>query len=120
MRLLLVLGLSALLSGCSTIIYGTTQDLVVNTDPQGATASVGKNSCETPCKLHVSKKIRTINLSKEGYGSKIVQLRRRSHFFSLVPANIFTSAGLGIIVDLANGSNWELQAVDETMPAAYD
>ena len=40
MRAFMVLAALVLLSGCSTIIEGTTQELVINTAPEGANCAI--------------------------------------------------------------------------------
>jgi uncharacterized protein YceK len=44
----LLLVLAPLLSGCATVIHGTRQNVRVETDPPGATASAGGQKITTP------------------------------------------------------------------------
>lgn len=71
-----VLGLFGLgLSGCSSIVQGTTQDLAVNTNPAGATCALEREGAtigtvqNTPGTVSVSKTKHdiTITCDKEGY-----------------------------------------------------
>lgn len=71
-----VLGLIGLgLSGCSSIVQGTTQDLAVNTNPAGATCTLEREGAtigtvqNTPGTVNVSKTKHniTITCDKEGY-----------------------------------------------------
>ena len=117
-KLLLILCLAGLLSGCSTIVHGTSQDVVINTSPQGATAAVAGTSCTTPCKLNIPKATETLVLTKQGYGPRIVPLRKRTHVGTLIFGNILNlSFGLGALVDISNGAKWYIVPVDETLSA---
>ena len=116
MWLLVALVASVLVTGCSTIRHGKTQDLIVNTSPQGATATAGASSCETPCKLHLSRKSTEISIEKAGYDPIIVPLRKRLYFGAFVPGNLFNGTfGLGMLIDSANGSHKEIVPVDVTL-----
>jgi hypothetical protein len=53
--------------------------VIVDTNPQGATAIAGASSCDTPCHLEISEITKTITITKEGYGSVTVRLQRAFH-----------------------------------------
>jgi len=75
----LLLVLAPLLSGCATVIHGTHQDVRVETDPSGATASVGDQKITTPgvLKLRRKEKALEIVVEKEGYETRRVALTRK-------------------------------------------
>ena len=77
MSLLLVL--APLLSGCATVIHGTLQDVRVETDPPGATASVGDQKITTPGVLKLKRKEKALEIvvEKRGYETRRVALTRK-------------------------------------------
>lgn len=99
------------LSGCSTIVHGTSQDVIVNTVPQGATVSAGSETCISPCRIRVEKKAAAIKVAKQGYDTKIVVPETRTHAATMIAGNIPTLF-LGTIVDAVNGSRLALLPVE--------
>jgi len=62
------IGLLAL-TGCATITRGTTDVLVVNTDPPGAQVEIsGEHACTSPCSVELKRKHDYhVKISKTGY-----------------------------------------------------
>lgn len=107
----LTIALSPLLQACSTIIYGSKQDLRVNTVPEGAVARVGTQSCVTPCTLNVSRKERNIFIMQEHVERQYRLTRTRNNFTFLI-GNILWGIFPGMIVDSATGAKISLDDVN--------
>ena len=90
------------LTNCATMFRGTTQQVSVNTTPQGADVSISNgSSCMTPCTFEAERK-NSLNLtiSKEGY---------HTHTTSLVPTLAGAGAMLGGLIDYGTGAVYDLQ-----------
>jgi hypothetical protein len=100
MSLLLVL--APLLSGCATVIHGTRQDVRVETEPPGATASVGDQKITTPGVLKLKRKEKALEIvvEKEGYETRRVALTRKDSGWQWlnmigIPVGIVAGASAG-------------------------
>lgn len=109
--LILAVALSPLLQACSTIIYGSTQDLKIDTVPEGAVARVGTQSCITPCTLTVSRKERHIFIMQE-HVERQYRLTRTRNNVSFLIGNILWGIFPGMIVDSATGAKISLDDVN--------
>jgi len=98
------------LQGCSSIVHGTTQELQIKTEPQGALATVGTQTCVTPCSLNVKRDSPTIQVEKDSY-KKTFDLEKDFQYGAALFGNILW-AEIGIIIDVATGGAWELLPVD--------
>lgn len=78
-KMSLLLVLAPLLSGCATVIHGTRQDVRVETNPPGATASAGDRKITTPGVLRLKRKEKALEIvvEKEGYETRRVALTRK-------------------------------------------
>ncbi len=108
-----VLVLSAL-SGCATITRGTTEVLVIETDPVGASVSVSpvNVTCTSPCNLKLKRKgDYTIDVTKEGY--EAVRVNVLSQIAGAGAAgmagNVLVGGLIGVGVDAASGATKELK-----------
>jgi len=90
------------------MMHGPRQDILVQTIPAGAFVSDGTHTWKTPIRLSFPRKIaHTLTLSKPGFQSKVIQLKRKISKFAL--ANVIIPFGvIGWGVDMANGSQWTL------------
>ncbi|HEY6241814.1 MAG TPA: C39 family peptidase [Burkholderiales bacterium] len=97
------------LSGCATIITGTSQGVTVDSDPRGATCSIARGDEQlaaisaTPAQVTLSKgwSDLTVDCKKEGHiSSKTVV---PSSFQPWTLANILNGA-VGVVVDAASGA----------------
>ncbi len=77
-RLLLALLPLTVAAGCATVLQGTRQDVPVETEPPGATASAGDQTITTPGVLKLDRRARTVDVlvDKKGYVSCRVTLTR--------------------------------------------
>ncbi|MCM3875813.1 MAG: hypothetical protein NEA02_05270 [Thermoanaerobaculia bacterium] len=71
--------IAPLLTGCATVIHGTHQDVRVETDPPGATASAGDQRITTPGVLKLKRKEKALEIvvEKEGYETRRVAMTRK-------------------------------------------
>src|SRR5262245_15941408 len=104
-------------AGCATMLYGSTDEVLFNTAPQGATVRSGGRSCTTPCHLRIDKKETEVSITKPGYDEQIVPLRKRIHAGGYVFGNLPT-VGLGMIVDSVTGGKYAVQPVDVVLSRA--
>jgi hypothetical protein len=111
-RALIVAGTSMIaLSGCASVIEGTSQEITINTNPAGANCSLERQNVSigrispTPGAVTVKKTKYDITVvcEKSGY--------QRATFFNksgTPPAsfgNILLGGGIGVIVDSASGAD---------------
>jgi hypothetical protein len=99
------------LSGCATIIDGTTQPVSVNTTPQdGAkcalTNSEGTWYVTTPgsTTVHKTKHDLTVSCTKDGFAGG--QTVAQSHFGGATAGNVILGGVVGLGVDAASGANF--------------
>jgi hypothetical protein len=105
--------LSALLcagyvSGCATIVSGTTQKLSVTTQPSGAIAKVDNNiTAQTPGTFTLERRSdHTIEISKEGYKTATVLIKRT--FNGMATGNVLIGGIIGGGIDAASGATNKL------------
>jgi hypothetical protein len=98
----LSLGLALLLSGCATVLHGTRQDVRVETNPPGATASAGDQKITTPGVLKLKRKEKALEIvvEKEGYETRRVALTRKDSALQWlnvigIPGGIVAGATVG-------------------------
>jgi TonB family protein len=105
----LVAGVS--LSGCATIIEGTTENVSVSTAPEQGAQCTLKNSegtwfVTTPgsTTVHKTKNDMTIDCTKAGFAPG--HLVAASHFGGTTAGNVIAGGVIGIGVDAASGANY--------------
>ena len=106
--LIMVLISVIFLSGCATIMTGTTQKVPVNSNPSGAVAKVdGGITAVTPTIFNLERKTdHTIEISKEGYRTAQVILR---HTLSgATCGNVLIGGIIGVAVDSCSGAMFKL------------
>lgn len=125
LRLLPLLLLTCLATGCATVIHGVHQDVRVETDPPGATASADGQTITTPGVLKINRQSKTFEIfvEKEGYVSLRVPLTRRyagpyqaNWFFGLIGGAV-TKSYAGVLalpvaavgVDIATGAAYRIE-----------
>jgi hypothetical protein len=127
-RLLPPLLLLSLTTGCATVLHGTRQNVRVETDPPGATASAGGQTVTTPgvLKLHRKETNLEVVVEKEGYVSVRVPLARQfdvpypgdlvltvsAMVGAAVTKSWFGAIGLPVAavgVDIATGANYRIE-----------
>lgn len=105
---ILILALSFSLTGCATIVCGTTQKIPVSSNPSGATLNVdGQSTFATPTTVTLERKRDHILVfTKEGYQQQTVTLL---HVISgAVCGNIILGGLIGWGVDALTGAQYKL------------
>ena len=110
--LALIIGVNMFLSGCATLIHGTTQTVSISSEPEGADVyEMGNNLGKTPVDFELSrkKKFHSLVLKLDGYKDERVRITRVVS--GSVAANILlfpVGALVGWGVDAASGAQWKL------------
>lgn len=107
----LIVVLSVLSSGCSTLIHGVHQDLSINTTPRGVKVRIGDQTCITPCSLNVWRKADSIMIS-EPAGYTKYELTSTVNVGTYYFGNGITFILPGIIIDGITGAKYSLEPVD--------
>ena len=102
--------------GCGSLVHGTTQELQINTVPPGAKATIGTQTCVTPCKLTVKRDAQNLQVEKGGY-SKMLEMEKEFNFGATIFGNILWLLP-GAIIDIASGGAWEIKPIDLRLDAA--
>jgi hypothetical protein len=99
------------LSGCATIIDGTTQPVSVNTTPQDGAKCTLVNSqgtwyVTTPgsTTVHKTKNDMTVSCTKDGFAGG--ETLAKSHFGGATAGNVIAGGIVGIGIDAASGANY--------------
>lgn len=99
---------SFMLNSCATILSGSSQDIFVNTKPQGANVYVdGKDQgVITPAKLAVKRKKQAVyTFQKQGYEDGTVIKQGSFNFVTF--GNILLGGVIGLAVDFSTGATWQ-------------
>jgi hypothetical protein len=108
LQALLRVSLLIVLSGCATIMHGTTQDIEIRTDPSGADILVdGRQQFKSPALVTMKRKDdHTVEISREGYQRERVDIKGE---MSLAVAGDFLAGGaIGYGIDAATGAQRRL------------
>lgn len=99
MNPLLVLPLGIALAGCFTVLTGTTESIVLNSEPPGATVTLATGIfCTTPCQLEVRKKDPLhLTFTKPGC---------QTHAMPLLTSAPLSRILLGGYADYDSGASW--------------
>ena len=99
------------LTGCASIMNGTTQSVFVNSTPSGAMVQVDGLQATTPAKLELKRSHTShdIRVAKEGYETAQMSIGRKVNPW--LAGNLFWGYGLplGVIVDFVSGGAWSLE-----------
>ena len=92
------------LTGCATIVHGTSQTVEVRSAPHGANVTVdGRDVGMTPLKTEFKRGVpHTVRVSKDGYLQETVVTTTRGN--STIALNAILGGGLGAVIDLASGA----------------
>lgn len=119
-------------SGCASIVAGTSQNVDVSSTPPAQIvikASDGKTVFEghTPAKVNLPKKFKyTVEVSLEGYQTQTIPINQSLNWAATLCGNALIggliTAPIFAIIDMANGSAWNLAPNDIQikMVAAYN
>lgn len=101
-----ILCIFVLLSGCSSIISGTTQNITIESNAKRvAIYDSGNKLCETPCTLTLRRErsSKTLIAQKEGYEDGRIMLGTSLNLFFI--GNLIST--YGFTTDALTGSMWE-------------
>jgi uncharacterized protein YceK len=101
---------TAALSGCASIMSGTSQGVAVDTDPPGATCSVARSGEQlaavsaTPGQVTVSKGFRALDIdcNKDGHLPSKAELSTSFQPWTL--GNVLLGGVIGLVIDAATGA----------------
>lgn len=95
-------------SGCATILQGTTQQITITSDPDGADVKIdGTYRGTTPMAVDLERKrSHVVQILKEGYRTETVQIQREMG--GAVAGNIILGGFIGWGVDAASGAQYVL------------
>ena len=111
MRWLIILALAATCGGCASVTRGTTDQVQILSEPEGAEArtSMG-HTCTTPCTLQFSRKDEFIvTASKPGYHTVEMPVSTRVAGAGAAgfAGNVLLGGVIGMAVDAASGATLE-------------
>jgi hypothetical protein len=109
---ILLLGLAVIVSGCGTIINGSSQQVSIASTPSGADVIIdGADVGETPITQKLSRKDQhTIELRLDGYESESIIVNRGVSGW--VVGNIVLGGLIGLGVDAITGGMYKLDPTD--------
>ncbi len=92
------------LTGCATILSGTSQTVEVRSAPHGARVVVdGRDVGTTPLKAEFKRGVpHTVQISKDGYLDETVVTTTRGN--GEIAFNLIAGGGVGAVIDLASGA----------------
>jgi len=99
------------LSACSSIIEGTSQELVINTVPEGANCTLTREGqiigrvSETPGGITIKKSKHDITVECKKNGYKTATFFNKSEVAGATVGNILLGGGIGWAIDSANGAD---------------
>jgi len=110
LSLMMCLCFAVTVSGCGTLIHGTTQNISIQSDPAGATARLSTGyEVQTPDTVTLSRaKDYVVTFEKDGYQKKQVQINRHFNARASILGNILWLI-VGVVIDMVSGGAWELE-----------
>jgi len=101
-RALCLLGSLSFAASCATIVRGTTEEVLFNTTPRGATATLSNGtSCVTPCSLPLKR--------NESVSITFTRIGCDNHMASVFPVLAGAGVVLGGLIDYGTGAVYNLQ-----------
>ena len=106
--LVLIVSITFLSSGCSTITKGGRQLITINSEPSGAKVNIGGLKGTTPYTADLATdKDYIADISLEGYENQQVQITKSFRAGTTILGNILWLF-IGVIVDVVSGSAYGL------------
>ncbi|MDE2404374.1 MAG: PEGA domain-containing protein [Sphingomonadales bacterium] len=106
MKRVVLAGAAALaLSGCATIVKGTSQKVSFQSDPSGSNVQLSTGeSCRTPCTIRF-KRTQELQVVFSHPGFKDAHVAIQSKFGGAIALNLLPISLFGTVVDASNGSS---------------
>ncbi|MBX3597122.1 MAG: translation initiation factor 2 [Rhizobiaceae bacterium] len=109
-NIIAVIAISCLVSGCGTIVRGTTEKVTVITEPSGAaiTTSIGPACPSSPCTFDISRSAEfTVYADKPGYkrGEASVGTKLTGQGAAGFAGNVLAGGVVGMGVDAVTGAS---------------
>jgi uncharacterized protein YceK len=101
------------LSGCATIMEGTTQSVTVATTPPGAHCTIDREGgrigeiATTPGSLQLNKSGKDLSITCVKAGYQTATIAQSPDFSGTTFGNIIIGGGIGAIADAASGANYK-------------
>ena len=94
------------LSGCATVLRGTSQKFEIASVPPGADVELSTGvKCTTPCHLKLKRKTPfTATIKKDGFQTATVEVESKFNGAAAGAGNILLGGVIGAVVDSGNGS----------------
>ena len=107
-RTLLIVLVVAGLTGCGTIMQGTTQKMGINSNPVGAQVTVdGVEAGQTPMTLTLSRKTdHTVSVTLPGYENFQIMIDKK--FSKWTVGSLLLGGPIGLIIDHSTGGMYRL------------
>ena len=106
--------LAGALAGCASATRGWTEQIAINTTPEGVNARIDggdQHECVTPCTVTVRRNADvTVHLNKPGYRPETVALTKEVSVGGAAgfAGNIIAGGAVGMVVDAASGATLEV------------
>jgi hypothetical protein len=104
------------LSGCATIMEGTTQSITIATTPPGAHCTVDREGARvgeigvTPGSIQLNKSGKDLSVTCSKAGFQTATIAQSPDFSGTTFGNIIIGGGIGAIADAASGANYKYPA----------
>ena len=112
-RLVFAAAAAVAVSGCATIIEGSSQAIAIDTTPPGASCSVEREGqqissiASTPGSAHVDKSKNDITVTCNKPGYREAKMSYSPKFNGTTFGNIIAGGVIGVAVDASTGANYE-------------
>ena len=108
-RIAAVMLLGVSVTGCATVVRGTSTNFEVTSVPNGAKVQTSRGlSCVTPCTMRMSRKDSfTVTVSMDGYETQVTHVKSTAatEGVALMTGGNFLLGGpIGSVVDVADGA----------------
>lgn len=100
------------LGGCASIIHGSKQKVLFNTEPPGAEVKISLlQKCITPCFLYMKRNDSySAMISRVGFNTETLPIEQK--ISGWVFGNLLTGGIIGLGVDVVVGGAWNLEPSD--------
>ena len=110
MRTAILVAAALALSGCASIVKGTSQDVAINTNPPGARCELMRGATSlgvvdpTPGVLNLDKSSESIQIKCDLEGYKTAQYILESEAEAMTAGNVIFGGVIGLAVDASTGA----------------